>query len=140
MASHAYIKLVSSSSQQEVTLEEVRKLLKYYREITGKTGRQLGWKYEEAAFPYEFAETPDGKGKWFYLRAADKDNYRYIVFAVDSDHTNNSEIQYNIIQVTLPDDATHGDKSKANEFSKFMAKKLGGELHLFNGRIMHHKA
>lgn len=135
MASNAYIKLGSQSIQQEVTLDDVRNVLKYYQEITQKTGHQLGWHYGKAAFPYEFAETSEGEGNWFYLRATDKENYRYIALAVDSDQEGNDG-GCNLIQVTLPDNATHGDKGKANEFCKFLAKKFHGELQLFNGRIM----
>lgn len=130
MASHAYVKLVPASEQQTVTLDDVKDLLQYYREITTKTGEQLSWHYGRAAFPYEFAETRDGKGKWFYLRSTDPENFRYIVFAVDTDEAGH------YVQITLPDDATHGDKGKANEYGKFIAKKLKGELHLFNDRIM----
>ena len=32
---------------------------------------------------------------------------------------------------------TYGDKGKATEYAKFVAKNLQGELHLFNGRIMY---
>ncbi|HEX6923613.1 MAG TPA: DUF1885 family protein [Bacillales bacterium] len=135
MADHAYIKLVPASEQQEITLPEIKALLEYYRDITSKTGKQLGWSYGQAAFPYEFAEPEESKGKWFYLKATDPENYRYIVFAVDSEKKAANTEQY-YIQVTLPEDATHGDKSKANEFCKFIAKKLKAELHLFNGRIM----
>ncbi|HEX7066227.1 MAG TPA: DUF1885 family protein [Bacillales bacterium] len=140
MAIDAYIKLVPASEQQEITLHQVQELLRYYQEITAKTGEQLGWHYRQAAFPYEFAETPEGKGKWFYLKSIDPDNYRYIFFAVDSDEqeeSNGSNKQY-YIQVTLSEDATHGDKGKANELCKFLAKKLKGELHLFNGRVMYY--
>ncbi|EIJ81661.1 hypothetical protein PB1_01930 [Bacillus methanolicus PB1] len=42
------------------------------------------------------------------------------------------------IQITLPESSTFGDKGKANEFCKLFAKKLQGELHLFNGRIMYY--
>lgn len=134
MTSNAYIKLVPASVKQTITLSEVKELLQYYRDITSKTGEQLNWQYGQAAFPYEFAETREGKGKWFYLKATDTDRYRYIVFAVDTEQTEVGPQHY--IQVTLPDDATYGDKGKANEFCKFIAKKLKGELHLFNGRVM----
>lgn len=138
MANSAYIKLVPASAKQEISLLDVKRLLQYYQEITSKTGRQLGWAYDKAAFPYELAETRDSGGKWFYLNTTDPDNYRYIVFGVDSEQTETREgtRKQHYIQVTLPDDATYGDKSKANEFCKFIAKKLQGELHLFNGRVM----
>lgn len=113
----------------------------YYREIASKTGEQLSWQYGRAAFPYEFAETPEGKDQWFYLQATDTANYRYIVFGVDSEDVDDEEDgsrKQSYIQVTLPDDGTHGDKNKANELCKFIAKKLKGELHLFNGRVMYY--
>ncbi|HEU5139897.1 MAG TPA: DUF1885 family protein [Bacillales bacterium] len=140
MVNDAYIKLAPASEQQEITLQEVRELLTYYKEMTSKTGQQLSWHYESAAFPYEFAETPEGKGKWFYLKSIDPDNYRYIFFAVDTDEKDddNSTNKQFYIQVTLSDDSTHGDKGKANEFCKFLAKKLKAELHLFNGRVMYY--
>ncbi|MED3729727.1 DUF1885 family protein [Geobacillus stearothermophilus] len=40
------------------------------------------------------------------------------------------------IELALAPGATHGDKGKANEFSKWMAKTLGGKLRLFSGRTM----
>ncbi|HET7580977.1 MAG TPA: DUF1885 family protein [Bacillales bacterium] len=136
MTEHAYIKLVPASEKQEMNLDDVKDLLRYYRDITSKTGQQLEWNYGGAAFPYEFAEPRESRGKWFYLRATDTDNYCYIVFAVDSEKTEDGDSRF-YVQVTLPDDATQADKSKANEFCKFIAKKLKGELHLFNGRIMY---
>lgn len=135
MSKNAYIKLVEKSTQQEITLNEVKNLFSYYKEITGKLGSQLSWEYEEAAFPYELKEQNQAKGQWFYLSST-KERYRYIVVGVSSESIEENEEQA-YIQVTLPEGATHGDKGKANEFCKFLAKKLNGELHLFNGRIMY---
>lgn len=138
MAIHAYIKLVEESQQKTISLEEVKDLLRYYRENVTKTGQQLSWQYGRAAFPYEFAETREGKGKWFYLKATEHD-YHYIVLGVDQEETENEEGEKTYyIQVTLPADATHGDKSKANELCKYMAGKLKAQLHLFNGRVMYY--
>jgi hypothetical protein len=140
MAENAYIKLVPSSSQQTITTDEIKSLFSYYKEITAKTGTQLDWDYEYSAFPYEINETADGEGIWFYLKS-DHDRYNAIVLGIDhemivDEDGNQREQMY--IQVTLPDSATHGDKGKANEFCKFLSKKLKGELHLFNGRIMYY--
>lgn len=137
---NAYIKLVPSSVKQSITIDEVKELFRYYKEITTKTGEQLKWDYESPSFPFEIKETEDGKGKWFYL-AATSDRYEAILIGVDKERQldengNESEISY--IQVTLPEESTYGDKGKANEFCKFLAKKLEGELHLFNGRIMYY--
>lgn len=139
MSSNAYIKLVPSSEKESVTTEEVIELIKYYKEITGKTGVQVDWEYDEAAFPYEIMEKPEGKGKWFYLKS-NQNNYNIILVGVDKEVTldeEGSEQEQAYIQITLPETSTFGDKGKANEFCKFLAKKLKGELHLFNGRVMY---
>jgi hypothetical protein len=136
MASSAYIKLVSKSKKKTLTMEDVKDLLCYYKEITSKTGKQLGWEYSEAAFPYELKEKPEGKDRWFYLKGKE-DRYKMILIGVgtQSDSTD-EELSY--IQVTLHDQSTHGDKGKANEICKFLAKKLEGELKLFTGSIMYY--
>ena len=136
MAETAYIKLVPSSSKQTVTLDEVKDFFHYYKEITAKTGDQVNWNYEGSSFPYEINETEKGKGKWFYLSATN-DRYNAILIGIDQEETEAGTKQV-YIQITLPEDATYGDKGKANEFCKFLAKKLQGELHLFNGRIMYY--
>jgi hypothetical protein len=139
MGESAYIKLVAASNQQTITLDEVVNLFKYYKEITGKTGQQVSWDYNAAAFPYELSEIKDDI--WFYLKGTDPRNYKYIVVGVGKEETSNADEAQetqNYIQVVLPDGATHGDKGKANEFCKFLAKKLEGELHLFNKRIMYY--
>ncbi|RFU69876.1 DUF1885 family protein [Bacillus sp. V59.32b] len=140
MVENAYIKLVPGSDRETVTLDEVKELFLYYKEITSKTGAQLAWNYESQAFPYEMKETPDSKGEWMYLQSA-SDRYNVILLGIDQekiiDDSDHERIQ-SYIQVTLPESATYGDKGKANEFCKFLAKKLKGELHLFNNRIMYY--
>ncbi len=136
MAESAYIKLVPSSSKQMVTLDEVKDFFHYYKDITAKTGDQVNWNYEASSFPYEIKETEKGKGKWFYLSATN-DRYNAILIGVDQEETDDGSAT-TYIQVTLPEESTYGDKGKANEFCKFLAKKLQGELHLFNGRIMYY--
>lgn len=139
MAVDAYIKLVPSSAKQTITIEEVKELFYYYKDITGKTGDQLNWEYSDTAFPYEINETIEGKGKWFYLKSS-HDRYNLILVGVDTEtiiNEDGSEREQTYIQITLPEQSTYGDKGKANEFCKYLAKKLEGELHLFNERVMY---
>jgi hypothetical protein len=140
MAKNAFIKFVPSSVKQTVTIDEVKDLFHYYKDITQKTGNQVDWQFDDSAFPYEIKETEDGKGKWFYLHS-DHEGYCAILVGVDQEILQDStgeEKQQTYIQVTLPEQATFGDKGKANEFCKFIAKKFKGELHLFNERIMYY--
>jgi hypothetical protein len=140
MAVNAYIKLVPSSAKQTITIDEVKELFHYYKDITGKTGEQLDWQFEGSAFPYEIKDTEEGKGKWFYLHS-NHERYFAILIGVDQETVQNEngvEREQTYIQITLPEQSTYGDKGKANEFSKFLAKKLQGELHLFNERIMYY--
>ncbi|PWW19820.1 uncharacterized protein DUF1885 [Cytobacillus oceanisediminis] len=139
MAANAFIKLVPSSAKESITTEDLKELFLYFKNITGKTGDQIKWEYDDAAFPYEIKEKPEGKGSWFYL-LSNHDRYNAIILGVDKEmirEEDGSEQEQTYIQVTLPENATFGDKGKANEFCKFLAKKLQGELHLFNGRIMY---
>ncbi len=139
LASNAYIKLVPSSEKEQITTDEVKELFQYYKANTSKTGNQVDWKYNEAAFPYEIKEKPEGKGKWFYLHS-NNDRYHTILLGIDQEtirDEDGSEREQSYIQVTLPESATFGDKGKANEFCRYLAKKLKGELHLFNGRVMY---
>ena len=140
MAVNAFIKLVPSSTKQTITIDEVKELFQYYKEITGKTGDQLDWQYEGSAFPYEIKETDEGKEKWFYLHSS-HERYNAILIGVDQEtvrNENGEASEQTYIQITLPEQSTYGDKGKANEFCKFLAKKLQGELHLFNERIMYY--
>lgn len=140
MAENAFIKLVPSSAKQTISIEEVKELFHFYKDITAKTGDQLNWQYGESAFPYEIKETEEGKGFWFYLHS-DNDRYKAILLGIDKEtirEENGQEREQSYIQVTLPEQSTFGDKGKANEFCKFLAKKLQGELHLFNERIMYY--
>jgi hypothetical protein len=139
MGVSAYIKLVPASKQQTITLDMVVELFNYYKEITRKTGEQLGWGYNEAAFPYDISEKKDNH--WFYLKGNDQKEYKFIIVGVDQENIEDKDGNKgtkSFIQVVLPDGATHGDKGKANEFCKFLANKLEAELHLFNKRIMYY--
>ncbi|WP_026674445.1 DUF1885 family protein [Alkalihalobacterium bogoriense] len=135
MSNHAFIKLVSRSKQQTITLDELKDIFTYYKTITSKTGDQLAWGYGQAAFPYEITPSPDGDEHWFYLKGT-VPGYKYIVLGVGTEQTD-TDSQTAYIQVTLPEGATHGDKGKANEFVKFLGKKLEAEVQLFNERTMY---
>jgi hypothetical protein len=132
MNQHAFIKLVPKSAKQTITLQDVKELFSYYKEITSQTGKQLGWNYGDAAFPYEVINTSEHT---LQLKSA-HDRYHTIFVGVGTEQTEQEEEQH-FIQITLPPTATFGDKGKANEFCRFLAKKLDGELHLFNGRVMY---
>jgi hypothetical protein len=134
MSQSAYINFVEGSAVTSMSLDELKQQLLHYREQTALTGKQLDWDYADAAFPYTIETKPEGEGKWFYLKG--KNNlYKYIVFGVGSKKVDDEEKHF--IQVVLPDDSTHGDKAKANEFCKYLGRHLKAELHLFNGRIMY---
>lgn len=132
MSKSSYIKLVAGSKQSTVTLDEVKNLLEYYVDMTTKTGQQLGWQYEAAAFPYEMAQQSQ-EGIPYLLLKGKSPLYHHLVIGVGTEQ----ETGVSYIQIVLPSQATHGDLAKANEFAKFLAKQLKGELHLMNGRIMY---
>ncbi len=134
MSQSAYIKFVTGSAVPSLTLEELKEKLLQYREQLSLTAGQLGWEYEDAGFPYTIETKPEGEGKWFYLKGKNQ-LYKYIVFGVGSENAGEQERHF--VQVVLPDDATHGDKAKGNEFCKHLSRQLKAELHLFNGRIMY---
>lgn len=134
MGQSAYIKLVEGSTVSAMTLEDIKQELVVYQKQTSNTGQQLDWDYSGAAFPYTVETKPEGEDKWFYLKGKDH-LYKYIVIGVGTEMVEETERHY--IQIVLPDDSTHGDKSKGNELCKYLAKKLLAELHLFNGRIMY---
>ncbi|WP_205439690.1 DUF1885 family protein [Peribacillus alkalitolerans] len=139
MAENAYIKLVPGSVKEIITTDELKDLLLTYKGTAIKTGHQLGWDYEEHAFPYEIKETENGKGRWFYLQSQ-TDRYNVILLGIDQekvlDDNANERIQ-TYVQVSLAQTSTFGDKGKANELCKYLSKKLNGELQLFNGRIIY---
>lgn len=134
MAQSAYIKFVEGSSVSSLTLDELKQQLEHYREQLALTGKQLGWKYDDAGFPYSIESKPEGEGKWFYLKG-NSPLYKYIVLGVGTENVGDSERHF--VQIVLPDGCTHGDKSKGNEFCKYLGKLWKAELHLFNGRTMY---
>ncbi|MFE4704003.1 DUF1885 family protein [Peribacillus simplex] len=140
MTENAYIKLVPESVKGTVTIEDVKELLNYYQMITAKTGKQLDWDYDRKAFPYEMNEPEKMKDKAIYLQSKE-DRYHMILIGVDQEvvkDEDGSERIQSYIQFTLPETATFGDKGKANELCKFLAKKLRAQLHLFNKRVMYY--
>ena len=140
MTENAYIKLVPESVKETVTIEDVKELLTYYQMITAKTGKQLDWDYDKKAFPYEMKEPEKMKDKVIYLQS-NVDRYHMILIGVDQEVVKDEDGLERIqsyIQFTLPETATFGDKGKANELCKFLAKKLRAQLHLFNKRVMYY--
>ncbi|TVY06731.1 DUF1885 family protein [Paenibacillus cremeus] len=137
MAQSAYIKFVEGSALSSITLDDLKQQLLHYKEQLALTGKQLGWEYDDAGFPYSIETKTEGEGKWFYLKGKSP-LYKYIVLGVGSDASDASdETGRPFVQVVLPDDATIGDKAKGNEFCKYFGRLWKAELHLFNGRIMY---
>lgn len=133
MSQSAYIKLVQGSSVQQVSLEDIRHQLLHYREQVMLTGTQLGWDYAEAAFPYTIESKQDDR--WFYLKGINP-LYKHIIFG-PSEAPSTTGTLAPCVHVVLPDEATHGDKAKANELCKYIAKQLKAELTMFNGRTIY---
>ncbi|REK76334.1 DUF1885 family protein [Paenibacillus paeoniae] len=134
MSQSAYIKLVKGSQDQELTLPYIQSTLLRYREQTAKTGEQLGWDYAEAAFPYTIESS--GDERWFYLKGING-HYKHMIMGPGKTTSISGE-EVPCIQVVLTDDATHGDKAKANELCRYMAKTLQAELTMFNGRTIYY--
>ncbi|PZD93846.1 hypothetical protein DNH61_20290 [Paenibacillus sambharensis] len=133
MSQSAYIQFTAGSAVDRMSLEDVQQVMLRYRDQMALTGRQLGWEYEAAAFPYTIEKNPDEP--WFYLKGTDP-AYRYILVGVGSTPEDEANIHH--IQLVLPDGSTHGDKAKANELCKYIAKRMAAKLHLFNGRTIHY--
>lgn len=135
MSQSAYIKFVEGSAVPSLSLDELKDLLLKYKEQLALTGQQLGWEYEDKGFPYTIETKPEGEGKWFILKATNG-YYKYILAGIGQEDRDDGNARH-YVQITLPDGASSGDKSKANEFCKHLAVKLKAELHLFNGRVMY---
>ncbi len=129
----AVIQLVEGSTQQEIQLEDVKKKLEYYVEQAALTGQQLNWDYASATFPYTMEEQSDGTTTWLVLKGKEPHLYKYLVIGVGKEEQSGQHY----IQVIVPQDATHGDRAKANEFCRYLARSYQGELHLFNGRVIY---
>lgn len=134
LSQSAYIELVEGSAVPSLSLDELTQLLEHYQQQLEKTGAQLAWGYSEAAFPYSIETKPEANGTWFYLKGKNS-LYRSIVLGVSSRMENEREVPF--VQVVLPEGSTHGDKGKANELCRHLAKKLKARLRLFNGRVMY---
>lgn len=132
LALNAYVELVEGSSAAALTLEELREILNGYREQLAQTGKQLGWGYAEAAFPYSMEPGP-AQG-WLTLQGT-LPAYRLLHIGLGT-RTVGDEARTHI-RILLPEGSTHGDKGKANELSKYLGKKLKAEVHLLNGRVMY---
>ena len=140
MPEHASIKLVSESVQRTISLEEIQELLRYYQKITAKTGEQLDWEYSKKAFPYEIRTSRNAGEQLIYLQS-DSMRHHVIVIGLSNETVpieDGTEQILSSIQIILPDTSTFGDKGKANELGKFLAKKLQAQLHLFNKRVMYY--
>jgi hypothetical protein len=127
MKKSAYIRRIDT-----ISLELVRETLDYYREMTRNTGKQLAWDYEGAAFPYVMKEKEQDGTRYLLLTGKDPHQNNHLVLGVGQ-HEENKRYY---VQIVVPEDATHHDVAKGNEYAKFIAKQLKGELQLFNGRIM----
>lgn len=132
MSQSSYIKLVEGSKQQEITLDDAKQLLVNYQQVSAHTGQQLNWGYVAASFPYDIEEKEVSGVRYLWLKGNDPVRYAQIFIGVGQEEGKHH------IQLMLPTDATHGDKGKANELAKFMAKQLLGELHLFNKRVIYY--
>lgn len=136
MSQSAYISLVQGSTISEITLDGVKEQLQQYREQTELTGRQLGWDYAGAAFPYDIEQKPEAENRWFYLKGKNP-LYRHIVIGTGRRETaDGGTVPY--IQVVLPEGSTHGDKAKGNELCKWIGRRLQAEVKLFNGRTIYY--
>lgn len=127
MSQSAFIKLVQGSTVTELPLEQLKERLLHYREQTALTGKQLDWDYADAAFPYTIESQEDDR--WFYLKGSNP-LYKYMIWGHGD--------SLSTIQVVLPEEATHGDKAKANELCKYLAKQLQAALTMFNGRTIYY--
>ncbi|BCU82310.1 hypothetical protein JIR001_20930 [Polycladomyces abyssicola] len=124
----ATIRLVEGSIQSEIDLHQVMEHLERYRKMSAYTGQQLDWDYAAAAFPYQIEEKSKDGRSWLVLTGTNPNLYKYLVIGV---------VEPDQVQIILPADSTHGDKAKANELSRYLARSLKAELHLFNGRVMY---
>lgn len=151
MTQVATITLRDGSAVTSVTLDDVVAQLTHYREQLKKTGEQLGWEYEKAAFPYEMAQG-EGNDPWLYLKGSGK--YQRIVIgagseaeegeavaaedAGDDDGQSAEPKKRYYVQVVLPEDSTFGDKCKGNELCKYLGKTWKAEVQMFNGRTIYY--
>ena len=137
MGRSAYIKLVEGSTQQDITLDQIKALLKMFSDRSAKSGEQLQWgEYDESAFPYTIEERDEDGTKYLFLKGMEY-LYNYLIIGKDSETVDG--VTRNYIQVVLPneDNITPGDSSKGTILVKYLGKYLKAETHLFNGRIIY---
>lgn len=134
MSQRAVITFVDGSVVPSVTLEQLKQQLLHYKEQTALTGKQLGWEYEDAAFPYTIESKPGQEHIGFILQGTDP-RYNHMLMGVSKEAEEGSE--RHTVELVLTDSSTHGDKNKGNEFVKYLAKVWKAQLTLFNGRTMY---
>jgi hypothetical protein len=134
LSKSALIKLVEGSTQEDVSLDTVKSIFQAYLEKMDRTGKQLGWDYRGAAFPYSIEEKEENGSRYLVLRGKEPSQYYYLLVGVGKE----KETGNTYIQVVVPDRATAGDRNKANEYSRFIAKSLQAELHMTNGRVLYY--
>jgi hypothetical protein len=127
MKKSAYIR-----RDEAISLSDVTETLDHYREMLRNTGKQLDWDYEAAAFPYTMEEKTTDDSSYLLLTGNDSAQNNHILIGVGQQEADGRHY----IQLVLPEDATTHDVAKGNEYAKYIAKQLKGELELFNGRIM----
>jgi len=135
MGNRAWIRLVEDSTRTEISLQDVKEQLERYIDMASRTGSQLDWDYAEAAFPYTIEEQSISEKNWLVLTGKEPKLYRRLIIGVEQEPADKGG-RYTI-QILIPPGATHGDRAKANEFCRYLAKAFQGELHLFNGRVMY---
>ncbi|SHE62896.1 protein of unknown function [Seinonella peptonophila] len=131
MSQSAFIQLVDGAKKIELDLKELEALLLQYQEMTANTGKQLGWDYQQAAFPYEVQQKTE-PSPYLFLKGKEPHLYQGILMGVSKKENGVCQVQ-----ITLSERSTQGDQAKGNELSRYLAKELGGKLHLFNKRIMY---
>ena len=134
MSQSSYVTLVESSAVQELTMEELGNQLTHYIEQLSRTGEQLAWDYAGVGFPFTIQFQKNDQGEWIELLGT---NSLYSKIYLTIGQETRDQAAYRHIQILLPDNATHGDKAKANELCKYFAKTWLAELKLFNGRTMY---
>lgn len=134
MSQSAFIYFAPTSAVSSLSPEELKEKLLYYLDQLTKTAQQLNWDCADAGFPYTIETKQEAKDQWFYLKGTNF-LYKHIVFGVGREQADGEDRSF--VQIVLPDDCTPGDKSKGNEFGKFLARHLKAQLKLFNGRTMH---
>ncbi|MCS1350568.1 DUF1885 family protein [Mechercharimyces sp. CAU 1602] len=125
MTTCAYIHL-----QETISLADLHHTLIEYQQKLARTGKQLSWPYEEAAFPYKIQMYHQYSDEWLLLKSTSPPRYRTLMIGVQEEPSGTSTIH-----VLLPSTASFGDKGKANELCRYLATLHQAKLTLFNGRV-----